>query len=233
MYNNNNLSKLSWSKINLFLQCERCFFKEQKFNIKRPGLSPDFFYLNNVVDELWKNEFDQYRNLKKPHPIMVNNKIDAIPFMHKYLDQWRNYKAGGIKYTDEVNKLELSGVIDELWINEQNELILVDFKATAKSSKIIFSEKNKWSNVNERQISFYAFLFSNLGYKVSAISYFIYSSANIKSTFNQRLEFESSVIPYNIDCSWIGKTIYDIRICLDSNSIPQAATDCQYCKFQF
>jgi hypothetical protein len=36
--------------------------------------------LNSAVDELLKKEFDEYRKLKKPHPIMVENNLNFIPF---------------------------------------------------------------------------------------------------------------------------------------------------------
>ena len=46
--------KLSRSKIDLFIQCERCFYYDRKLGIGRPPGFP--FSLNSAVDHLLKNE---------------------------------------------------------------------------------------------------------------------------------------------------------------------------------
>jgi len=50
---------LSRSRIDNFIECERCFYLTNKIGIARPPSFP--FNLNNAVDELLKNEFDVYR----------------------------------------------------------------------------------------------------------------------------------------------------------------------------
>ena len=77
--------KLSRSKIELFIQCPRCFWLDARMRIKRPNGPP--FSLNNAVDELLKKEFDVYRKAAKPHPIMLDNQIKAVPFQHDDLDK--------------------------------------------------------------------------------------------------------------------------------------------------
>ena len=64
---------LSRSRIDNFLECPRCFYLTNKIGIARPPSFP--FNLNNAVDELLKNEFDIYREQKKPHPIMIENRF--------------------------------------------------------------------------------------------------------------------------------------------------------------
>src|SRR4029077_16162998 len=95
--------QLSWSKVNLFLQCARCFYKEQALRMKRPGMDSDSFSLNNAVDTLWKKEFDVYRVQQIPHPIMIKNKIEAVPFKHEQFESWRNYRSGGVRFVDPDN----------------------------------------------------------------------------------------------------------------------------------
>jgi hypothetical protein len=48
--------KLSRSKIDLFLECPRCFYLDNKLGLKRPPGYP--FALNSAVDLLLKKEFD-------------------------------------------------------------------------------------------------------------------------------------------------------------------------------
>ena len=51
--------KISRSKIDLFLECPRCFYLDVVKKIKRPPGFP--FNLNNAVDMLLKKEFDRHR----------------------------------------------------------------------------------------------------------------------------------------------------------------------------
>src|SRR5579862_4338028 len=154
MHTNKPMLQLSWSKLRTFLHCQRCFYKELVLNMRRPEIDANAFSLNNSVDILWKNEFDKYRVQQRPHPLMIQHNIKAIPFEHKLLTKWRNYKAGGIRFIDQVNNIVLSGVIDDLWINQKRELILVDYKATARKGHVLLDDTNKWGISNRRQMAF-------------------------------------------------------------------------------
>ena len=52
------------------------------------------FTLNIAVDNLCKNEFDYYRRIQEPHPLLKENGIDAVPFKHKDFEQWRSNFQG-------------------------------------------------------------------------------------------------------------------------------------------
>src|SRR5579863_3316990 len=85
--------KVSRSKIELFMQCPRCFWLDGRLKITRPSGPP--FNINKAIDELFKKEFDRYREQGKPHPIMVDNQIKAVPYTHVDLDKWR-YNFTGV-----------------------------------------------------------------------------------------------------------------------------------------
>jgi len=70
-----------------------------RYGVKRPSMPA--FTLNNAVDELFKREFDIYRAKKEPHPLMKSAGIDAIPYEHKDLEEWRDAFKRGIKYHHE------------------------------------------------------------------------------------------------------------------------------------
>src|ERR1035438_6923306 len=84
--------KLSRSKIDNFLNCQRCFWLDRRLKISRPDTPP--FQINKAVDELFKKEFDTYRAKGEPHPLMVENKIQAVPFIHADLNKWRENFVG-------------------------------------------------------------------------------------------------------------------------------------------
>src|SRR3989338_3464891 len=60
--------KVSRSKIDLFVECPRCFYLDARLGVKRP--SGPSFTLNNAVDELFKREFDVHRTARTTHPLM-------------------------------------------------------------------------------------------------------------------------------------------------------------------
>lgn len=229
---NNSLQQLSWSKVNLFLQCPCCFYKEQVLKMKRPSIDPDCFSLNNAVDLLLKNEFDKYRREQKAHPIMIKNKIEAVPLVHESFPAWRNYKSGGIRFRDDANGIELYGIVDDVWINPQQEFIIVDYKATAKQGSKALNLSNSWNSSNKRQMSFYAFIFKKCGYTIHHTGYFLYSIAdNNKPALNEKLEFETRVVSYELDDTWVEATLQDIRYCLDQRMVPVSAATCEVCRF--
>jgi len=79
--------RLSRSKIDLFLECPRCFWLDRKKGISRPGMPA--FTLNSAVDALLKKEFDLLRKSGQPHELMRQYGIEAIPFKHPEIDVWR------------------------------------------------------------------------------------------------------------------------------------------------
>ena len=50
---------LSRTKVELFMDCPRCFYLDRRLGIARPAGFP--FNLNSAVDALLKREFDRYR----------------------------------------------------------------------------------------------------------------------------------------------------------------------------
>ena len=60
--------KLSRSKIDLFLECPRCFYFDRRLGVGRPPGFP--FALNSAVDHLLKLEFDIHRKDGTKHPLI-------------------------------------------------------------------------------------------------------------------------------------------------------------------
>ena len=88
----NEVFKISRSKFSNFLDCSRCFYLERVKGLKDPSMPG--WALNTAVDELLKKEFDHYRNIQKPHPFIVKNKLNFIPFQHEKINYWRDALRG-------------------------------------------------------------------------------------------------------------------------------------------
>lgn len=218
--------KLSRSKIELFTQCPRCFYLDNKLGTKRPSMPS--FLINSAVDTQLKNEFDAYRRKGTSHPFQEEFQIDAKPAPHELLNQWReNFE--GVMYNHPKTGMTISGAIDDLWINSAGEYIVVDYKATAKDSPVTELD-NGWHNAYRKQMEIYQWLLRKNGLKVSDIGYFVYCTGRAnQETFDKKIEFDVHLIPYTGNDNWVEKVILDIKDCLEGNNIPKAGDMCEYC----
>ncbi len=220
--------RISRSKIDLFLECPRCFYLDRRLGIGRPPGYP--FSLNSAVDALLKKEFDIHRAQHTAHPFMKAYGIDAIPFEHEKMDEWRDSLRAGVQYLHEATNLMVTGGVDDVWINPKGELIIADYKATSKNGEVNLDAE--WQDGYKRQMEVYQWLFRQNGFKVSETGYFVYCNGKAdKEAFDGKLEFDVKLIPYKGDDSWIEGTIKDIKKCLMSDSIPKSSQDCDYCRY--
>ena len=220
--------KLSRSRIELFIQCPRCFYIDRRLGVDRPPGFP--FTLNSAVDALLKKEFDLLRQNKEPHSLMKKYGIDAIPVQHPDLDVWRqNFK--GVRYHHKPTNLLITGAIDDLWQNSQGEYIVVDYKSTSKNEEIIALDKD-WQDGYKRQMEIYQWLIRRNGLTVSNMGYFVYCNGRTDlDKFDAKLEFDITLIGYEGNDDWVEKTIFDAHRCLNADVIPEANVTCDYCRY--
>ena len=117
------VTKLSRSKIDLFLECPRCFWLDVKKRIKRPPFPP--YTINSSIDALLKKEFDQCREAGVAHYVMKQYNIDAVPYQCEHIGTWRN-NFTGIQHKHIQTDFLVFGALDDVWINPQKELMVVD-----------------------------------------------------------------------------------------------------------
>lgn len=229
--------RLSRSQIENFINCARCFYMDRKCGVGRPSGYP--FNLNIAVDNLLKKEFDFYRAKQEPHPYCIENNIDAIPFQHPQLETWRNSLHAGLEYQLPGTNILVTGGIDDVWKNPKtNELIVVDYKATSKKGDVNIDAD--WQDGYKRQMEIYQWLFRKNGFTVSDTAYFVYCNGktDIENTnnsgkiFDNKLEFDTKLIPYQGNDSWVEQTVISAYHCLQSNNIPtELTTTCHYCQY--
>jgi len=221
--------KLSRSKIDLYTECPRCFYIDNRLGVKRPPMYP--YNLNSAVDTLLKKEFDLHRVKDKTHPLLKKYKVDAVPVAHEQLDEWRE-NFTGIQYEHPETGMTISGAIDDLWQNKAGEYIVVDYKSTSKNEKIEKLDK-EWQDSYKRQMEVYQWLLRQNGLKVSNTGYFVYCNGNTdKEAFDGKLEFDVTLIAYEGDDAWVEETIKLAHKCLTSDKLPNPGDDCDYCTYR-
>jgi CRISPR/Cas system-associated exonuclease Cas4 (RecB family) len=224
--------KVSRSKIELFMQCPRCFWLDVRLKIVRPSSPP--FNINKTIDELFKKEFDIHRKLGTPHPIMHANKLDGIvPFQHKDLNTWRENFTGVIALHEPTN-LHVFGAVDDVWVNGQGELIVVDYKATSKDREVGID--SGWQISYKRQIEVYQWLLRQNGFTVNDTGYFVYTNARLDvDGFGDQLVFKTKLIPYTGNDGWVSSTLERMKACMDGEMPPVGESamggPCEFCTY--
>ena len=226
--NNPEPFKLSRSKIDAFIKCPCCFYLDRRLGVGQPPGYP--FNLNTAVDTLLKKEFDIHRAKQTAHPLIKAYNIDAIPFAHEMMDEWReNFK--GVKYHHKKTNFIVTGAVDDIWHNPAGELIVVDYKATSKDSEVNIDAE--WQHGYKRQMEIYQWLLRKNGFTVSSTGYFVYCNGNTdKDAFDGKLEFDIKLIPYTGDDGWVEKTLMKAYKCLSTSEIPTPEANCDYCNYR-
>jgi CRISPR/Cas system-associated exonuclease Cas4 (RecB family) len=223
--------KLSRSKIELFTECPRCFYLDNKLGTARPR--GPAFTLNVAVDELFKREFDSYRKAGEPHPIMIENDIEAVPFVHKSLDDWRE-NFTGITFSHPETGFTVSGAVDDIWQKPDGSLIVIDYKATSKESEIKTLSDSSWEDSYKRQMGVYQWLLRKNGFEVDDTGYFVYANARVgeSQSFDDMLSFETTLVPCVGETKWIDEVLLEIKDCLSKDEIPPTGHKCEFCPYR-
>ncbi len=220
--------RLSRTRIDNFYKCPRCFWLEERFGVKKPDSYP--LTLNIAVDALLKKEFDIHRARGKAHPLMEQYGIDAIPFNHADLDTWR-HNFTGVQHLHAPTNLYIFGAVDDVWVTPGGDLIVVDYKATAKATTP--SLDGDLGAQYRRQMEVYQWLLRQNGFSVSSVGYFVYvNGKKDAAAFDGKLEFDAMLLPCEGDDGWVDSILRDIKAVLMADAIPPVGAVCEYCPYR-
>lgn len=217
------------------MQCPRCFWLDVRLKITRPGSPP--FNINKTIDELFKKEFDVHRAAGTQHPLQTKFKVAAKPYQHKDIDTWRENFVGVFTVHEPTN-LHVFGAVDDVWVNDNDELIVVDYKATAKDKPVTsLGPVGNWQDGYRRQMEVYQWLLRANGHKVSNTGYFVYATGDpSKDGFGDKVEFQTHVFPHTGSDAWVEKTLLAMKACMDNDAMPPIGTaamggPCEHCTY--
>ena len=218
--------QLSRSKLELYLECPRCFYDDVALGWKRP--SGPAFTLNLAVDALLKAEFDGFRAAGKPHPLFLTVLLDAVPFQHEQLNTWRT-NFTGIRWPDPQTGWTFFGAIDDLWVRTDGTLIVADYKATAKKDEITAERIHP---AYRRQLEIYQFLVEKMGFRVDGRGWLVYANGiTIGGQFGDMLRFDTRMIPVDCDRSWVEAKFREAVALLLAGKRPAPAAECEWCQY--
>jgi RecB family exonuclease len=210
------------------LDCPQCFYLDRIKGISRPDHM--IFNLNLAVDLLLKREFDQYRLKQEPHPLMRMYGVDAVPFKHPSLEQWRDSPTG-IRVHHQATNFLFFGIVDDIWVESDGSLIVVDYKATSTSEEVHVADIPRLSY--ERQLEVYQWLLRHSGFTVSPTAYLVFANAERdRSSFDRKLEFSMHLVPHIGDDSWVEDALLEAHRCLQAETMPLSRQRCEWCGYR-
>ncbi len=217
---------LSRTKLELFLECPRCFYLDRRCGVSRVNGYP--LSLNLAVDALMKKEFDFFRLSEKPHPVMTMYGVDAIPFRHPLLADWRD-SPQGIRAVHRATNIDVFGIVDDVWVHEDGSLAVVDYKATSTPATITLDDRDGY----KRQLEVYQWLFRQNGFTVSSHGYFVFVNATRdRDMFDKKLDFVMSILPYEGSDAWVEDALFGVKECIMSDMVPPSTADCEWCAYR-
>tara|TARA_Y100001949_G_scaffold49146_1_gene40974 strand:- start:6700 stop:7452 length:753 start_codon:yes stop_codon:yes gene_type:complete len=227
-YNPDKIFKISRSKIELFFNCPTCFYKDAKIGLRKPPMPG--WAINSAVDDLLKKEMDYCRSQDRPHGIFKENGLNIKPFIHEDIEKWQ-HTFTGIQYNDEKHNFLIYGGVDDIMIDEDDKLVVVDFKATAKKADIL-SSADVYDNGKsyKRQLEIYSWLLQKNNFDVSNTGYLMYYNGDAsKPHLGKEMHFRRTLVPFELDTSWIDPMVDDIYNCLQKDEIPYGNDNCEEC----
>lgn len=219
------LTKLSRSKVELFLDCPRCFWLDLRQGIKRPSGPP--FTINNAIDFLLKEEFDVHREKGSRHPVMEKYKVNAVPYRHDHLNKWR-HNFTGVQFEHKPTGFLVYGAVDDLWVDPDGEISVVDYKATGAKQHQIYDSYR-------RQMEIYQWLLAKNNLPVSNIGYFVFAQVNKGNGFGNgvaSLSFDLFIEPLDGDNSWVEQALMAAKKTFDMAKAPDPTPTCEFCTYR-
>lgn len=218
--------QLSRTKLDLFLECPRCFYEDVVRRNGRPG--GPAFTLNIAVDELFKREFDAYRARREPHPLFATVGLDAVPLEDPRLHDWRR-NFTGVRWLDRDTGWTLYGAVDDLWLGADGRIMVADYKATAKAEHVTAASLHP---AYRRQADVYQFLVAQQGLEVSERAWFVYANGlKTADGFHDTLRFDTRLVPYDGDRSWVARAFRAAVELVHSGRVPDRGPECPWCGF--
>ena len=183
--------------------------------------------LNSQVDNMAKLMNDFHRENEKTPKLLEENELLLANIDE--LSSWRN--INGMKYFDENRNVTICGGIDDLYVNSKGEYVIVDYKSTSTQKRIL-QQSDVFNNgeIYKRQLEIYKWILENKKLKMSSIGYLHYFNAStIRKDLDFSLEFEQTLVPIELDTSWIDSIIDEMLLVIKNNTCPPMNDKCDRC----
>ena len=212
--------RLSPSTLNVFLECQKCFWLDQVKGIHRPrGIFPS---LPGGMDGLIKKYFDKYRALGKLPP-ELEGKLDGVELFQdgELLNKWRNWRSA-LAYEDLETGAVLSGMLDDLGVKGR-QFVPLDYKTRG------YDVKEGGENFYKNQLNCYGLMLRENQMPPAGYAFLLYY---IPKEVAEGGMTRFDVVPkkVDIDPDEALKVLRDAAALLQG-PMPETHSECIYCSW--
>jgi len=209
--------KLSPSKLNTLVDCERCFYLDVKEHIPLPrGHFPS---LPCGMDQKIKKIYDEHR-AAGTLPTELAHFTEARLFENqKQLDIWRDNFLG-LRWHGQHGNI-LSGAIDDLII-EKEKLVIVDYKTRGWPLK----DKNTIPHYYENQLHLYKLLGEKNNLPMADYGHLIFWTPDAQ---NGAIAFNREVKTIALSTPKAKELLKYALTVLSQDTLPKPGKECQHC----
>lgn len=211
--------------MNLYFECERCFWLKVKKGIKRP--SKPFPTLPNGMDDIIKEHFQKMRERDEVPPELKGNEVSAEPLQdEELLEKARNWRSEP-KWDDPESQAVLCGEVDDLLRTEDGSIVVLDYKTRGYPPK----QDKGAPEYYERQVNFYNLILRSNGYETKDFGLILYYHPD-QVLDNGDVVFHNDLRKVEVD---IEKAKRQVREAVETleEEIPEHNQDCDYCEWNF
>ena len=213
---------LSRWQLNLFTECPRCFWLQNRHGVKQPKSFP--MALNIAMDQLLKAEFDAYRAAGTLPPILAECGMQAKLFADtETLEEWRN-NFRGLRWKDPKTGHTLYGAVDDILEFPDDSLAVVDYKSSGAKEATVYPSY-------QLQMDVYTYLLQRLGYRTAPKAYFAFFLAVKDDGFKGRLPFRAQLLEISPEPDRVHDLFKRAVALAQSDDEPEPGAACDLCRW--
>ncbi|MFB6209456.1 MAG: PD-(D/E)XK nuclease family protein [Candidatus Nanohaloarchaea archaeon] len=212
--------KLSPSRMNLFFECERCFWLRVNEKVQRP--SGPFPSLPSGIDEAVKEHFDSFRQRGEVPPEIQRCEEDLTLFGdQEFLEKARSWRKEP-KWRDSQTGALLRGGVDDLMRNSEGDIVVLDYKTRGYPPK----GQNGAPDYYSRQVNLYNLILMENGYETADYGLILYFYPEGFEK-NGDFLFETEMRKIEVDIQKAKRIVRDAVETLEGGK-PEHDPDCDY-----
>lgn len=213
--------QLSPSSINLFMECERCFWLKINERVKRP--SGPFPSLPSGMDTIIKEHFDRFRQDGDVPPELAASDIDARPHPDEdFLSGCRSWRSEPW-YTDADLGVVVKGGVDDLLLDADGNIIVLDYKTRG------YPPKDEVPGYYARQVNLYNLILQSNGYDTADFGLLLYYYPD-RVLDDGDVVFENEFHRVEMDLP-AAKRLIRRAVRIVQGNIPDPDPDCDFCQW--
>lgn len=213
--------KLSPSRMNLFFECERCFWLQVNRKIKRP--SGPFPSLPSGVDQKVKNHFDRFRGTEESPPELEDNDLTLLEDSD-FLDKARSWRTEPKLRLNDLNVI-LRGGVDDLLRDENGNIVVMDYKTRGYPPK----KDSGAPDYYRRQVNLYSLILRENGYKTADYGLILYFYPE-KFTKEGDFLFHTEIRKVEVNMEK-ARLMVENAVNTLKGEIPEHSENCDFCEW--